>query len=332
MSAAMKRMTPSRLPLFWQLFLPNAAVLVIAVAILAFSPVTVPPEPSLGQLAVLFVGLVTMVLVNLALIRRAVRPVEQLTQVMQRVDPLNPGERVRGVDATAETADLAEVFNSMIDRLETERRDTAVKMLAAQEGERKRLARELHDQIGQSITGLMLEVDHAARHSPEEIEPELGDARETARGLSEELRRIVRRLRPEALDDLGLASALAALIDGFRYQSGVSARHRVHSPLPRLSPEAELVIYRVAQEGLTNVARHAKASEVVLELRPDGDALHLTVTDDGLGLRGAPPGAGITGMRERALLVNARMSVESRPEGGVIVSMLVPIGSGGGES
>ena len=327
MSTAPKRLTASKLPLFWQLFLPNAAVLVIAVSILAFSPATVANDPSLGQLGVLFAGLVTMVLLNLLLIRRAVRPVEQLTQVMRRVDPLNPGERVRGVEATAETADLAEVFNAMIDRLETERRETALKMLAAQEGERTRLARELHDEIGQSITGLMLEIDHAARHSSTEIEPELQEARETARGLSDEVRRIVRRLRPEALDDLGLPSALAALIDGFADQTRISVRHRVQAPLPSLPPETELVIYRVAQECLTNVARHAEASQVALELRANGDSLDLRVTDDGRGLNDARPGTGITGMRERALLINGRLRVSTGPQGGVTVALSIPTGS-----
>lgn len=315
----------SRIPLFWQLFLPNAAVLVMAVLILAFSPATVANDPSLDQLLVLFVGLVTMVLFNLFVIRRAVRPVERLTHVMRRVDPLNPGERVEGVEAAAETAELAGVFNAMIDRLETERREAALKMLAAQEGERTRLARELHDEIGQSITGLMLDIDHAARHSSREVGSELREARETARGLSDELRRIVRRLRPEALDDLGLASALAALTDGFTDQSGIPVRHLVHAPLPALSPEAELVTYRVAQECLTNVARHADASEVVLELGADGDVLTLRVTDDGRGMKDAQPGTGITGMRERALLVNARLRVAPGPEGGVTVSLSVPI-------
>lgn len=327
MSTESKRFAVSRLPLFWQLFLPNAAVLVIAVSVLAFSPVTVTTDPSLGQLAVLFAGLVTMVLLNLLLIRRAVRPVEQLTQVMRRVDPLDPGERVEGVDATAETAQLAGVFNAMIDRLETERRETALKMLAAQEGERTRLARELHDEIGQSITGLMLEIDHAARHSSNEIEPELQEARETARGLSDELRRIVRRLRPEALDDLGLPSALAALTDGFADQTGVSVRRRVETPLPPLTRETELVIYRVAQECLTNIARHAEASRVALELRANGDSLDLRVTDDGRGLYDVRPGTGITGMRERALLIHGRLRVGTGPQGGVTVALSIPTGS-----
>ena len=198
-------------------------------------------------------------------------------------------------------------------------------MLSAQEGERIRLARELHDEVGQSVTALMLAMDHAAQRADAGVEPELRDAQESARALSAELRRIVRRLRPEALDDLGLVSALLVLTERFSDQTGVLVHRRIRSPLPALTPETELVIYRVAQEGLTNVARHAEASAVVLELYPTEDGLTLRVTDDGRGLDGAEDGAGITGMRERALLINGSLDVSSSGEAGVTVQLDAPL-------
>ena len=197
----------STLPLFWQIFVPNGIVLVVAAAVLALSPASVPSEISTAQALELVGAVALMVLVNLVLIRHAVKPLERLTQVMAKVDPLEPGQRAPADGGSPEATRLAAVFNEMLDRLETERRDSAAKMLSAQERERIRLARELHDEIGQSVTGLMLELDRAAGRAPDELAVELRETQEVARAISSEVREIVRRLRPEALDDLGLKSA-----------------------------------------------------------------------------------------------------------------------------
>ena len=124
------------LPLFWQIFLPNVLVLAVAAGVLALSPASVSSRPSSGQALGLFIALVVIVLINLILIRRAVAPVERLTQVMARVDPLEPGQRAPTDGGSAETRQLAEVFNAMLQRLETERRDSGARMLSAQERER----------------------------------------------------------------------------------------------------------------------------------------------------------------------------------------------------
>jgi two-component system sensor histidine kinase UhpB len=313
-------------PLFWQIFLPNAAVLVIAVAVLAFSPATVSTPISVGQATALGSGMAAMVLINLLLIRRAVAPVEQLTRVMSEVDPLNPGKRLPDIGGSAETAKLAAVFNEMIQRLEYERRESARLMLSAQEQERMRLARELHDEIGQSLAGLMLEIDHAAGRTPPRVSGELGEIRETARALSDELREIVRGLRPEALDDLGLHSALVALTKGFTQKSGIAIHRRIDSIEGQLSADAQLAIYRVGQESLTNIARHAGASQAWFDLAATGDGVRLRVADDGRGLNGDPLsiGNGIRGMRERAMLIGADLRISPAPEGGVAVELQVP--------
>lgn len=216
-----------------------------------------------------------------------------------------------------------------LDQVEAERRASAARMLTAQERERVRLARELHDEIGQSVTGLMLEIDRLGKRAPESLRSELRDAQELARQISDELRTIVRRLRPEALDQLGLNRALIALTDRLCDQGGVVIERELARDLPPLSPEAELVIYRVAQESLTNVVRHAGASSVTIELRRMGDALRLRVADDGHGLpRGAMPSSGIQGMRERALLVDAELTIASRPRGGTEVTLRLPLAAG----
>jgi two-component system sensor histidine kinase UhpB len=312
------------LPLIWQIFVPNLLVLAIVAAILAFSPAAISSRFSTFEAIEIGVALVVISLVNLVLIRRALSPLEELTEVIATVDPLDPGHRAPVNGGSAETAKLASSFNAMLERLETERRESGARMLTAQEQERVRLARELHDEIGQSVTGLMLEIDHVARVAPPELERDLRETQEAARGIGSELREIVRRLRPEALDDLGLPSALVALSERFSEQSSIKVDRRFATGLPRLTPAGELAVYRIAQEALTNVAKHAGATRSRLELRAHSDAVELVVADDGRGLNGAEPGNGIRGMRERAILVGARLQVASAASQGAEVRLTVP--------
>jgi two-component system, NarL family, sensor histidine kinase UhpB len=313
------------LPLFWQVFLPNVVVLAVAVAVLAFLPVGVSTEFSWPQAIALLGALMAMTLVNVVLIRRAVAPLERLTAAMASVDPVRPGRRV-AIEGGAETAELASVFNEMAARLERERRESGRLMLSAQERERVRLARELHDEIGQSLTGLMLEIDHIVRQAPPETAAQLAATRETARRLSDEVRTIVRRLRPEALEDLGLRSALSSLARGFTAQAEVSLVHGIDPDLPALDPEVELVIYRVAQEALTNVARHSGATRVLFRLRRTEEGVRLLVADDGAGLRDSRPRSGQQGMLERALLIDADLQLGPSELGGAEVRLDVPVG------
>lgn len=312
-----------RAPLFWQIFVPNALLLALAGVALTVSPATISSPPGLVEVAVVAIGIALMLLVNLFLLRRSVGPLEELARLMRAVDPLRPGQRVSLRRASNEVDEVARVFNGMLERLERERRDSGRRMLAAQEAERRRLARELHDQVGQTLTALMLEVGHAAERAPE-VRTELREAQEAARALSHDVREIVRQLRPEALDDLGLISALTVLGEQFSERSGIDLRRRFASGLPRLDAEAELMLYRVAQESLTNVARHAGASRVELSLAAVEPGVRLEVVDDGHGLNGATPGNGIRGMRERAMLVGGRLAVGSSPTGGVTVRLDVP--------
>jgi two-component system sensor histidine kinase UhpB len=314
-----------QIPLLWRVFVPNAVVLVLAVLSIAFSPAQIPRPTAPRELVVITLGLAVMLIVNLALIRRAVAPLERLARAMRAIDPLSPGVRVDISSDSSEVAELSAVFNDMIKRLEDERRESALRMLAAQEDERRRVARELHDEITQSVTGLMLQVREVAGDAPAEIARRLRETQEEMRALSSDVQQIVRRLRPEALDDLGLKSALSALASGFAERSGIEVVRRFQPDLPRLSSEAELVVYRVTQEALTNAARHSDANSVEVSLATDQHRLVLTVTDNGGGLDGARPGSGITGMRERALLIGARLVLVSPPAGGTTVRLEVPL-------
>jgi two-component system sensor histidine kinase UhpB len=246
---------------------------------------------------------------------------------MRSVDPLRPGQRIDIAARTIEVADLMAAFNDMLDRLERERRDSARRAQAAQEAERRWLSLELHDAIGQSMTALLLQLDVASRTTGPAQERVLTTAVETTRDCLERVRAIVRRLRPEALDELGLGSALFHLCDRIAASSGVEIARDVDRDLPALSSDAELVVFRVAQESLTNVIRHAEADRAELRLARCGDGVRLEVRDDGLGIGAgaARDGSGIRGMRERALMVGSTLTIApERPRGTRVVLDVPP--------
>ncbi|MDQ3715648.1 MAG: sensor histidine kinase [Actinomycetota bacterium] len=296
----------------------------MATAVLVLSPVTVSSPISTTEVGVLVGGLILLLAVNALLLRASLSPLHGLTALMQRVDLLRPGERL-AVAGYRDLAHLIRTFNEMLDRLEAERGTSTAQALAAQEGERRRIARELHDEIGQSLTAVLLSLKQTVDRAPRALQRELRDVQEMVRSSLEEVRNVARRLRPGVLDDLGLASALSALLSDLRVVSGVSVVGRVDPGMPKLSSEAELVLYRVAQESLTNVARHADAVEVSLSLTAEHDRVVLRVVDDGRGIDGGKEGAGTRGMRERAILVGADLAVTRGPRGGTSVRLSVPI-------
>jgi two-component system sensor histidine kinase UhpB len=314
--------------LLWWVFLANGSVLLIALLLLTFSPITIDAPIEAGQFALLLAGFVVLVGVNLLLLRRVLSPLFKLTQVMSSVDPDRPGRRLSGIDPrSAEGQALADAFNAMLDRLESARREASRTALAAQEAERLRVARELHDEIGQSLTAVTIQAERAADGDPELAAEALRRVADAVRDSLDEVRRIARELRPEALDDLGLINALIALCTRIGAQGSLRVRRELQGKLPPLSPDVELVVYRIAQEGLTNALRHADARSATVSLRADAETLTLSVADDGRGMPAQLPGgtAGVAGMRERALLVGGRLSIKPRPDQGTEVRLTIPV-------
>jgi two-component system sensor histidine kinase UhpB len=298
------------MPLLWKVFAGNAAVLLVATLTLVLSPATVSFPVALEELLVLTAGLSVMLALDVALLRHAFRPLRTLAAFVRGVDPLAPGQRSRLAAADREVRDVSRAVDEMLARLEAERRESARRALAAQERERARIARELHDEVGQALTAVLWMVE--------------GEAREAVRTALEDVRAIARRLRPEALDDLGLSSALAALSVAVQRASGVRIERALdRRAATRLSSEEELVVYRVAQEALTNVARHARARSATMRLGATGSGVVLEVADDGDGFDPAETGdgTGLRGMRERALLIGAQLTIAARPAGGTIVRL-----------
>jgi two-component system sensor histidine kinase UhpB len=301
--------TRSSHSLFWHLFVPNATVLTVACVVLIV-------EPANGRAAALLGGLVVMVTANLVLIRHAVRPLVRLTEHMDQVDPLVPGVRLPVPGEVSEVRLLTESFNEMLGRLEVERRESGRRALREREAERKRVAGELHDEIGQTLTALGLQLDRLTRRAPPELRAECEDVRDAVLASVDQVRGLARELRPEALDALGLVPALTNLAERMSHRTGIPIVRRLRRDLPPLEDDEQLALYRVAQEGLTNAVRHADPGHIELALGGSGSEVVLTVADDGRGIDGADHDGGILAMRERALSLGARLTVGPRPGGG----------------
>lgn len=270
-------------------------------------------------------------------LRRRLRPLERLIEDMEKVDLSRPGYRVPpsidGIGETAEVERIEHAFLRMLRRLEAERRRAGSAALRAQEEERTRVARDLHDEVNQSLTGLLLRLEAVREAAPPELEPELAETRALANQAMTELLSLARQLRPTALDDLGLAAAIAGQVERLG-RGEIDARIAVEGDFSDLDDDAQLVVYRVAQEALSNAARHSGAQRVDVRLaRPAGGGVELELDDDGRGFafEAAERGLGIAGMRERALLVGGELTIESRPGRGTNVRLTVPPGTVRGE-
>ncbi|OWA19992.1 sensor histidine kinase [Streptomyces sp. CS159] len=299
-------------------------VLGFATALLLWAPVTVSVPILLTEAVVLVLGMGVMLVANGALLRWGLAPLERLTKLMTTVDLLRPGQRLP-ISGGGEVPELIRTFNAMLDRLEAERATSSARVLLAQEAERRRIAQELHDEVGQSMTAILLVLGRAADDADEPLRDELHQAQEITRESLDEVRRLVRRLRPGVLDDLGLISALSSLTHDFATHTGLRVVRRFDADLPALDHETELVLYRVAQESLTNAARHADAERLEVGLAHADGAVTLTITDDGRGIKAAHEGAGIRGMRERALLIGAALDITSASGAGTRIRLTAPL-------
>lgn len=272
--------------------------------------------------------LVAALALRLLILRRRFAPLEGLIEEMEKVDLNRPGpllpDSIDGVGETEEVERIELAFLRMMRRLEAERRRAGSATLQAQEEERARVARDLHDEVNQSLTGVLLRLEAAREGAPPELERQLAETKAVANQAMRELLSLARQLRPTALDDLGLAAALAGQVEQLE-RGELAARLSVEGDFSGLDDDVQLVVYRVAQEALANAARHSDASRVMVGLRRTGDGVVLEVADDGRGFAfdQSERGLGIGGMRERALLVGGELTIESRPGEGTTVRLSV---------
>ena len=272
--------------LYGRVLAVNASILVVAVLLLVLTPVSVSPSVTRGQLAVLLAGLALMLASNAVLLRLSMAPLDRLMALMRSADVLQPGRRL-DAGGTPEVADVISAFNATLERLEEERRSSMRRVLFAQEAERRRIAQELHDQIGQNLTAVLLDVERLGEQLNGGPADTLRDMEELVKEILDEVRRISYELRPPVLDDLGLVVAIESLCDGIARRSGLEVSRSVDDPPPGLDADAELAI-------------------------------------DGVGVAGAKPGGGVRGMRERAVTIHGTLDVVTSPHGGADVALRVP--------
>jgi two-component system, NarL family, sensor histidine kinase UhpB len=283
------------------------------------------------QFLVLALAIVLTLVVNIWVLRRRFEPLERLLDTMERIDLSRPGRRVEldpaGAADSTDIQRLAAAFNRMLQRLENERRRSGELVLKAQEEERQRVARDLHDEVNQALTALLLRLEAAAQHAPPELKEELDETKQLANQAMMELLDLARQLRPAALDDHGLTAALATQVRDYDRRGPARASLELDQALSELPQNVELVIYRVAQEALANAVRHSDAEHIDVSLGRIDSCAVLEVSDDGRGFTFADEtkGLGLSGMRERALLVDGSLVVDSRPGKGTTVRLEVPL-------
>lgn len=203
--------------------------------------------------------------------------------------------------------------------------------ISAQEAERKRLARELHDETGQSLTSILLRLKALQTETdPEVIHDRLNGLRYLTSQTLEDVRRLALDLRPMALDDLGLVPAIRWYVRQCAERNGIEIKFSVANTLPRLPADLEIVLYRAVQEGLTNIIRHAQAQHANVSLEQSGSAVWLRVSDDGKGIRldsNGRGGMGLEGMRERVMLAGGKFRLDSAPGAGTQIVIELPVGA-----
>jgi signal transduction histidine kinase len=281
------------------------------------------------------------------------KPLGALLSAIRRFEAGDTGARVGPKVGGGEMSHLGRAFDQLAATLEArkaerdrsemalqeEQRARAAlleKTISAQEDERKRIARELHDQTSQDLAALMLSLDTCglglARGEPG-VEQHLQTAKSIADTMLANTRRLINDLRPPLLDDLGLAAAIAWYAESRLEPLGIAVELRCEQTVARLAPALETALFRIAQEALTNVVRHADASSVYVTLAVDDHAVSLAVRDNGRGFRqpavtatgGESEGLGLRGMRERVTILGGEMCVESEPERGTTITVTIPV-------
>jgi two-component system sensor histidine kinase UhpB len=307
------------------------AVNMLLVAVTAFVAAVVARDQlsdatSREGMLLIVLAICSAVLLNSILLRRRLAPIERLVEAMSRVDLHSPGMRAAAPRrAAVEVQRLTADFNRMLTRIEEERRDSGRAVLRAQEEERARIAQDLHDEVNQALTAILLRLQATISDAPAGLQAELQESKQLVTQAMEELLTLARQLRPTALDDHGLVPALASQVADFGERTGIRAQFRRSGPVPLLNDEEQLVLYRVTQESLSNVAQHSGAGRVDVELSSVGRTI-LRIRDDGHGFSRLPRAngrahLGLSGMRERALLVGGRLNIYSEPGEGTTIEL-----------
>jgi two-component system, NarL family, sensor histidine kinase UhpB len=284
---------------------------------------------------ILALSIVLTLCVNLWMLQRRFAPLERLIRRIEGIDPAEPSShQLPDTDPVEEIDKLSRSFNRLLRRIEEERRRSGTLAMRAQEEERRRLARDLHDEVNQALTAILLRLEALAQDSPDVNIAEVSELKRLVNQAMEELLNLARQLRPTALDDHGLTPAIETQLKRFSARTGVEVSLDTEGEADELPEDVQTAVYRILQEALANVSRHAGATAVSVEINADDDRLELRVRDDGAGFdpaalarrsNGDGPGAGLglSGMAERARLAGGELDVRSAPGGGTTVTLRI---------
>ena len=330
-------------PLYYKILIANA----VLVAVAAGGGILLASDWLRGQpgtwawpvaLAVSGLGVLASLVVNGVILRYALRPLAELEETAARVQAGELGARAPASPLSdRELSHLISTFNGMLEALVGYRqqlRRLAAQALGAEEEERKRIARELHDDTAQIMASLLIRLRVAQRaQDPAQREAVLEEVREGLAQALDGVRRYARGLRPPALDELGLVPAIEADAREITEGSGLTLEVEEGAIDGLLTPEAELALYRIVQEALTNACRHARATRVRVRVMPSDHKVVAAVEDDGRGFSvedalGAGHRLGLFGMRERASYVGGYVEVTSELGAGTRVIAAVPTREG----
>jgi len=330
-----------RIPLFYKILLANLALVAlagVAAAVVTAWHIEQFPDILDMELIVLVVvtALVTSCVVNYMVLKLALIPLDRIQAAIDEFQQGKLGIRIDPGPLSDDRFDrLVAAGHQMLATLEQDAQQLhhlSRKTLQAQEEERRRVARELHDETGQTLTSLLVRLRLLENlQDVQEVRQHLQELRKLTAQTLEDVRRIALELRPKILDDLGLTAALSWLVDEFNAAHHARATLRVSGIERRLPEELELVFYRVAQEALTNAARHAHARRVTITVKRGENCLGLEVADDGVGFDMAAwqarphEGMGLLGMRERLALVGGEIVIESKPGAGTRIFVRAPL-------
>jgi len=279
------------------------------------------------QFLVLALFIILTLCANLWMLRRRFQPLERLIERLENVEPSAPATFDLGEEPVAEIERLYEAFRRLLRRIEDERRRSGKLVLRAQEEERGRVARDLHDEVNQGLTAILLRLEALAQDSPPERAEEVAELKRLANTAMEELLNLARQLRPMALDDHGLEPAIDSQLKRFGERTGVETRFETRGPVDSLDEDRQTAIYRIVQEAMTNAGRHANPNCVEVLLSVSDAGVELRVSDDGSGFEPATRrerGLGLEGMAERARLVGGELDLRSAPGSGSSLTLRIP--------
>ncbi len=327
------------IPVFYKVLIANSLIIFVGATggtwlatHLNVSPYATP----MSLIIFITIGWLVSVVLNFVVLQIAFRPLTELGKVMKRV---RAGERslrapLTGVDSQADQ--LAEAFNMVLEALDEASRLRASQIIQAQEQERQRIARELHDETSQVLTSLLISLTLLEESvETQEARERIADTRALAHSTLRAIRNLSIDLRPSALDDLGLLPALRWYVKEYQKKCSINVEFHATGFKERLPAEMETALYRIVQECLTNTAKHANANRVTITLKEETNRVYARITDDGQGFDyeallktpGQERGLGLAGMNERAVLLDGTLNIHSTPERGTIIEVSIPLPS-----